>query len=314
MKQFLWVEKYRPKKIDDCILTDDLKSRLKSMLDQGQIQNMIFSGPPGTGKTTAAKALCNELGVDYLIINASENGNIDTLRTTIRDYASCMSLDGSIRCVILDEADYLNAQSTQPALRNFIEEFSAVCRFILTVNYPNRIIEPLKSRCHLVDFTIPRAQKKEIATAFGKRVQGILKEEDIKLDKKYVARVVVETFPDFRKALNVLQYATMNGTEGGDIEQAGIVTEKSVRELFALLPDISNWEKVRKWVIENNIDDLASFSRILFDVANDYVEFDSMPQLVLTLAEYDYKAAFVSDKEINIVAMLTEIMAQVKFK
>jgi len=311
--EFLWVERYRPKTINDCILPKKTKAYFNEMVTQGQLQNLILVGSPGTGKTTVAKALCNELNADYLMINASENGNIDTLRTTIRGFASTMSFNsGGIKVVILDEADYLNANSTQPALRNFIEEFSANCRFILTANYANRIIDPLKSRCAVVDFSIPKDEKQEIVIALDRRVKDILKKEGIEFDVKILAQVIMKFFPDLRKVLNEIQ---RNSTSGQLSSQAlAGFSDGAINQLVALLRDPAKWSEMRKWVAENSDNSFSEIMRALFDKSGKFLVPSSIPQLVLTIAEYDFKNSFVVDHEINLVAALTEIMTNCEFQ
>jgi DNA polymerase III delta prime subunit len=311
-EEFLWVEKYRPQKIADCILPDRLKDYFISMVEKGELQNMLLVGGPGTGKTTVARALCNELGLDYLMINASENGNIDTLRTTIRSFASTMSFTSSYKVVILDEADYLNPNSTQPALRNFIEEFSKNCRFIMTANYANRIIDPLKSRCAVVDFHFSKEEKQEMVIAFDRRVKEILAKEGVEFDKKVLAQILVKYFPDFRKILNELQRHSSGGVLKNTVLTS--LSDDNIRKLYGYLRDTSKWPEMRKWVADNLDNDFNLICRALYEKAEEYVKPGSIPQLVLTLAQYDYKNSFVMDKEINLVAMLTEIMAQVEFK
>jgi len=312
-EEFLWCERYRPKTIDDCILPKKTKAYFNEMVQQGQVQNLILVGSPGTGKTTVAKALCNELGADYLMINASENGNIDVLRTTIRSFASTMSfISGGIKVVILDEADYLNPNSTQPALRNFIEEFSANCRFIMTANYANRIIDPLKSRCAVIDFSIPKEEKQEIVMALDRRVKEVLKKEDIEFDVKILAQIIIKFFPDFRKVLNEVQ---RNSTSGKLSTQAlAGFSDGVINQLIALLRDPAKWSEMRRWVSENSDNDFGDIARALYDKSGKFLIPSSIPQLVLTIAEYDYKNSFVMDKEINTVAMLTEIMTNCEFQ
>lgn len=307
---FLWVEKYRPRTIEDAILPDSLKSAFQQFVDQGNIPNLILSGSAGTGKTTAAKAMLEQLGCDYIVINGSMEGNIDTLRHTIKDFASSVSFSGGRKYVILDEADYLNPQSTQPALRNFMEEFSKNCGFILTCNFPNRIIEPLQSRCSKVEFKIGKEDKPAIAAAFFKRVLEILDAESVEYDKKCVAMLVERHFPDFRKVLNELQSYSATGR----IDE-GIIRNKSdedYKELFQLLSS-KNFTEVRKWAAQHSDVDPAVFFSKLYEIGSTLVSKQSVPQLVLILADYQYKQAFVANTEINLVAALTEIMAGCEF-
>jgi DNA polymerase III delta prime subunit len=309
--EFLWVEKYRPQKIDDCVLPKSLKENFKQFIDTGNLPNFLFCGTAGVGKTTVAKALCNEVGAEYLFINGSEESGIDTLRTKIKGFASTISLTDSKKVVIIDEADYLNPNSTQPALRAFIEEFSANCRFIFTCNYKNRIIEPLHSRCAVVDFKIDNAEKQEIAGSFFKRVAGILKQENIEFDQKVVADLVMKHFPDWRRVLNELQRYSVSGKI-----DAGILvnmTQESFNELIKHMKE-KNFTEVRKWVAKNSDSETINIFRQLYDTASTNIEPASIPQLVVTLADYQYKAAFVADHELNLMAALTEVMAQCRFK
>ena len=311
MQEFLWVEKYRPKKIEECILTNDLKKIFKTVLDKGELQNMRFTGTAGTGKTTVARALCNELDLDYIIINGSEESGIDTLRNKIKQFASSVSLSGGYKVVILDEADYLNPQSTQPALRGFIEEFSANCRFILTCNFKNRIIEPLHSRCSVIEFAIPRKERDAMAGQFMQMVQQILAVESINSDPEVLAELIIKYFPDFRRTLNELQrYSNFGRIDSGILVNA---TDVSLDSLMNHLK-IKDFRKMRQWVADNIDVEPASMFRKIYDSMNDYVEPASVPQLVLILADYQYKNSFVADHELNMVACLTEVMAGVKFK
>jgi len=305
-EEYLWVEKYRPRKIDSCILSKELKSFFKTIIKKGDIQNMLLSGTAGTGKTTIAKALCEELDSDYIIINGSEESGIDVLRTKIKQFASTVSFTGNTKVVILDEADYLNPNSTQPALRGFIEEFSNNCRFIFTCNFKNRIIQPLHSRCTSIDFKIPKDEKPKIAAAFFKRVLDILNQESIPFNEKVVAKVVEKYFPDYRRTLNELQ----RYSHSGNIDE-GILTnivEVNADELVNSLKE-KDWKKMRMWVVNNLDNDPQTLFRLIFDTIMPLT--NQVPQLVLTIADYQYKAAFVSDQEINLVACLTEIMAGV---
>ena len=310
-EQFLWVEKYRPQKIDDCVLPQALKETFRQYVEQGELPNFLFTGSAGVGKTTIAKALCNEIGAEFMMINGSEESGIDTLRTKIKGFASTISLTDAKKVVILDEADYLNANSTQPALRGFIEEFANNCRFILTCNFKNRIIEPIHSRCAVVEFKIDSKDKQEIAATFFKRAVTILRQEQIEFDPKVVAELITKHFPDYRRILNELQRYSVSGK----IDSGILVnmSEESFKSLIKLLKE-KDFTEVRKWVSKNSDSDTTSLFRELYDSAANTIEPNSIPQLVLILADYQYKAAFVADHELNIMAALTEVMAQCKFK
>ena len=310
-EMFLWVEKYRPQKIDDCVLPQALKDTFRQYVEQGELPNFLFTGSAGVGKTTIAKALCNEIGAEYMMINGSEESGIDTLRTKIKGFASTISLTDAKKVVILDEADYLNANSTQPALRGFIEEFANNCRFILTCNFKNRIIEPIHSRCSVIEFKIDSKDKQEIAATFFKRAVTILKQEQVEFDPKVVAELITKHFPDYRRILNELQRYSVSGK----IDSGILVnmSEESFKGLIKLLKE-KDFTEVRKWVSKNSDSDTTSLFRELYDSAATTIEPNSVPQLVLILADYQYKAAFVADHELNIMAALTEIMAQCKFK
>jgi DNA polymerase III delta prime subunit len=307
--EFLWVEKYRPRKLDDCILPADQKRIFQEMLSKGEIQNMLLCGGAGMGKTTVARALCEELETDYIIINGSEESGIDVLRTKIKQFASTVSFSGKPKVVILDEADYLNPNSTQPALRAFIEEFSSNCRFILTCNFKNRIIPPLHSRTAVIEFKLPKADKPKIAAAFFKRVTEIMSIEKIEADGKVIAKVIEKHFPDYRRVLNELQrYSASGKIDEGIFVNLG---ESNMQELVSSLKD-GDWKKMRTWVVNNIDNDPGTIFRKLYDTLTDQVK--QVPQLILLLADYQYKAAFCADQEINLVACLTEIMAAVEFK
>jgi DNA polymerase III delta prime subunit len=307
--EFLWVEKYRPRKLEDCILPADQKRIFHEMLSKGEIQNMLLCGGAGMGKTTVARALCEELETDYIIINGSEESGIDVLRTKIKQFASTVSFSGKPKVVILDEADYLNPNSTQPALRAFIEEFSSNCRFILTCNFKNRIIPPLHSRTAVIEFKLPKADKPKIAAAFFKRVTEIMSIEKIEADGKVVAKVIEKHFPDYRRVLNELQrYSASGKIDEGIFVNLG---ESNMQELVSSLKD-GDWKKMRTWVVNNIDNDPGTIFRKLYDTLTDQVK--QVPQLILLLADYQYKAAFCADQEINLVACLTEIMAAVEFK
>jgi DNA polymerase III delta prime subunit len=281
------------------------------MVDTGEVHNLLLSGSAGTGKTTIAKALCDELGCDFLLINCSEDGNIDTLRTKIRNFASTVSLGGGKKVVILDEFDYSNAQSTQPALRGFIEEFAANCRFILTCNFKNRIIEPLHSRCTTVEFSIPQKEKPRLAKEFMDRVKGILQDEGVKYDEKVVAELIMRYFPDFRKVLNELQRYSVGGEIDVGILQS--VGEIRVKELVGFMRE-KNFNEVRKWVVQNLDNDQSRIFRQVYDNLYTYFKPQSIPQAVLILSDYQYKAAFVADSEINLTACLVHLMMECEFE
>ena len=311
-EQFLWVEKYRPQKIDDCILPESLKRTFKDYVAQGELPHFLLCGTAGVGKTTIAKALCNEIGAEYVILNGSDTGgHIDTLRTTIKGFATSVSLTDAKKVIILDEADYLQANSTQPALRNYMEEFSANCRFIFTANYKNRIIEPIHSRCAVIEFKIDTKEKQEIAAAFFKRATAILKQESIEFDPKVVAELITKHFPDYRRILNEMQRYSVSGK----IDSGILVnmSEESFKGLIKLMKD-KDFTEVRKWVAKNSDADTTALFRELYDNASANMDVNSIPPMVLILADYQYKAAFVADHELNIMAALTEIMAQCKFK
>ena len=311
MEDFLWVEKYRPKTIEECVLPDALKQTLSEFISKGDIPNLILSGGPGVGKTTAAKAMLDELGLTYMFVNGSEESGVDVLRTKIKNFASTVSLHGGRKYLILDEADYLNPQSTQPALRGFIEEFHKNCGFILTCNYKNRLIPPLHSRCSVVDFTIQKSEKKELAEQFFKRVMNVLVVEDVKFEPKAVAEVINKFFPDWRRVLNELQRYSVSGRI-----DAGIlvdISEVNIKELMQSMKQ-KEFTNVRKWIVNNIDNDPTRLFRRLYDNLYDYMDGSSIPHVVVILGEYQYKAAFVADQEINMLACLTEIMARGKFK
>ena len=307
--EFLWVEKYRPRNLEDCILPAEQKAAFQEFIEKGEIQNMLLCGGAGMGKTTVARALCEQLGTDYLIINGSEESGIDVLRTKIKQFASTVSFTGKTKVIILDEADYLNPNSTQPALRGFIEEFSKNCRFIFTCNYKNRIIPPLHSRCAVIEFKYSKQEKPKIAAKFLKRIQFILQNEDISFDEKVIAALLLKYFPDYRRIINELQRYSASGTiDEGILARVG---EVNTQELVEALKE-KDWKKMRQWVVNNIDNDSQGLFRKVYDDLSDKVV--QVPELVLILADYQYKAAFVADHEINLVACLTEIMATVKFK
>ena len=309
MKEFLFVEKYRPKIIEDCILPKSLKNTFQSIVDKGELVNMMFTGSAGVGKTTVARALCNELGLDYMMINGSEDGNIDTLRGKIKQFASTVSLQGGQKVVILDEADYLNPQSTQPALRGFIEEFSSNCRFILTCNFKNRIIDPLHSRCSIYEFNI--GNKSKMAGHFMQRLQFILDSENITYENQVLAELIMKYIPDWRRVLNECQRYGMSGHI-----DTGILVTLSESSIKGLMEDLKskNFKSMRKWVTDNMDVESTKLFRMVYDNMVEYVTPNSIPQLVLILADYSYKDSFVADHELNVVACMTEIMSSIKFK
>lgn len=309
--QFLWVEKYRPQKIDDCVLPEALKETFKQYINQGELPHFLLSGTAGVGKTTVAKALCNEIGAEYIMINGSEESGIDTLRIKIKGFASTVSLTDSPKIVIIDEADYLQANSTQPALRSFIEEFSSNCRFIFTCNFKNRILEAIHSRCACIDFKIDAKDKQVLLGTFFKRASQILKQEGVDFDQKVVAELITKHFPDYRRVLNELQRYSVSGK----IDSGILVnmSQESFKDLIVLMKD-KDFPAVRKWVGKNSDSDTVALFRQLYDSSTTHMVAESIPSLVLVLADYQYKAAFVADHELNTMAALTEIMANCKFK
>lgn len=308
--EFLWVEKYRPRRVSDTILPNDLKSTFQSIVDGGEIPNMLFSGTAGTGKTTIARAICDELGLDYIIINGSEEGNIDTLRGKIKQFASSISLSGGYKVVILDEADYLNPQSTQPALRGFIEEFSNNCRFILTCNFKNKVIDPLHSRCSNYEFNFNKQTMASLCGKFMARALEVLDQEQVQYNKDVVAQLIMKHAPDWRRVLNELQ----RGSISGHLETTVIDNvNNNYSKLFKAIKD-KNFKAMRGWVVNNVDQEPAAIFRGVYDQMAEYVQPGSIPQLVLILADYQYKNAFVADHELNLVACLTEVMANVEVK
>ena len=309
MNEFLWVEKYRPQTISDCILPDGLKKTFQEYVDAGEISNMLLCGTAGTGKTTVARALCNELGCDYIVINGSDESGIDVLRTKIRDFASTVSFESKAKVVILDEADYLNPNSTQPALRAFIEEFSGNCRFIFTCNFKNRIIEPLHSRTSVIDFKIEKKDRPEMAQKFLGRMQYILTQEGIPYEQNVLAELLMKHFPDYRRVINELQrYSKSGSIDSGILSN---IAEINTKGLIDSLKD-KDWKKMRQWVVNNVDNDPQGVYRKVYDALLDKVK--QVPHLVLLIADYQYKSAFVADQEINLTACLTDIMASVEFK
>ena len=311
-EEFLYVEKYRPQNIEDTILPQQYKDQFKEFVKQGEIPNLLLSGSAGCGKTTIAKALCNELGADFIVINGSDEGRlIDTLRTKIKNFASTMSLQGGPKVVILDEADYISADSVQPALRAFIEEFSSNCRFIFTCNYKNRIIPALHSRTTVIDFKITPAEKPKLAQQFMKRVKTILDTEGVTYDDKVIAELIMRFFPDFRRILNELQRYGVSGTIDSGLLSS--LSEEKFTPLIDMLQE-KNWGAMRKWVGQNSDQDFTSLYRKVFNALEVRLEPQSIPAAVLVIADYQYKSAFAMDSEINFTACLTEIMSECKFK
>ena len=311
MENFLWVEKYRPKDVSSCILPKNLKDTFTEFVESETIPNLILSGGPGVGKTTIAKAMIEQIDATYMMINGSEESGIDVLRTKIKNFASTVSLEGGRKYLILDEADYLNPQSTQPALRGFIEEFHKNCGFILTCNYKNRLIEPLHSRCSVVEFTIPKSEKQKLSSEFMKRLINILETEKVEFDKRVIAEVINKHFPDWRRTLNELQrYAISGSIDAGMLVNLSNV---NIKELMTFMKN-KEFTNVRKWVVDNLDSDPVHLLRSVYDNLYEYVDGSTIPHCVVVLGEYQYKSAFVADQEINVMACLTEMMARAKFK
>ena len=309
MEHLLWTEKYRPQTIADCILPDRLKQPFQEYVNQHNIPNLLLSGGAGVGKTTVAKAMCNEIGCDFMVINGSDESGIDTFRTKIKNYASSMSLSGGRKVIIIDEADYLNPNSTQPALRNAIEEFAVNCSFIFTCNYKTRIIEPLHSRCAVIDFNLKNGEKAKMASAFFKRIQSILQSEKIEYVDSVIAELIKKHFPDNRRILNELQrYSQFGKIDTGILAQIGNV---QINEITKHIKD-KDFGAIRKWVASTDLDTNTMF-RQLYDSLYDVMKPQSIPQAVVIIADYQYKNAFVADTEINLVACLTELMVECEF-
>jgi len=311
METFLWVEKYRPITVESCVLPSELKETFGEYVSNKSIPNLILSGGPGVGKTTVAKAMIEQINATYMMINGSEESGIDVLRTKIKNFASTVSLEGGRKYIILDEADYLNAQSTQPALRGFMEEFHKNCGFILTCNYKNRLIEPLHSRCGVIDFVIPSKEKPILAKEFFESVTQILKKENVKYDKRVVIELATKYFPDWRRILNELQRYSASGQI-----DAGLLVNISEVNIHDLMVSLKKQEftNVRKWIVQNLDNDPVRIYRLIYDSLYDFVDDSTIPHAVVCLADYSYKSAFVADQEINLLACLTELMAQCKFK
>jgi DNA polymerase III delta prime subunit len=310
-KDFLWVESYRPQSIDECILPSDLKKVFTEIVKTGEMHNMLLTGTPGLGKTTVAKALCNMLKLDWILINGSEEGGIDVLRNKIKQFASTVSLTGGYKVVILDESDYLNPQSTQPALRAFIEEFSNNCRFILTCNFKNRLIEPLHSRLAVIEFNTTKRDLAELAGQFMTRMSAILKNENVQFDEKVLAELIIKFAPDWRRIIGECQ----RHSAGGQLNPLALIgqSDQSIAELVKYLKD-KDFKSMRAWAANNvSLDGVVVFRR-LYDSMNNTMKSESIPGAVLILADYSYKSAFCSDKELNMVACLTELMGSVNFK
>ena len=309
---FLWVEKFRPKKISDCILPSDLQEPFSEYVEQGKVPNMLLCGGPGSGKTTVAKALCEEGGLDYLMVNGSDEGrNIDTVRTTLNQFCSSVSMTGNRKAIIMDEADYMNPDSVQPALRGFIEKFGNNVSFIFTCNYRSRIIEPIHSRCAVFDFIIPNNEKPKIAERYLDRCETILDDEGVIYDKKVLVELIMKYFPDFRRVINELQrYATSGKIDTGILSS---INEINLNELVSGLKG-KKFSEVRKWANQNIDQDTTKIFRKFYDNLSGQLKPQSIPQAVLIIADYQYKSAFVADQEINLVACLTEIMVECEFK
>ena len=308
-EHMLWVEKYRPQTIEDCILPDALKKTFQEFVNRKEIPNLLLCGTAGVGKTTVARALCEEVGCDYIIINGSDENGVDAVRVKIKNYASSMSLSGGRKVVILDEADYLTPNA-QAILRAGIEEFASNCSFIFTCNFKNRIIDPLHSRCTVIDFKA-NGSKAKMASQFFQRVCGILNDEGVAYDKEVVAAVITKHFPDNRRILNELQRYSVSGTIDKGILAS--VSDVQLGELFKALKD-KDFASCRKWVTNNLDNDQSRIFRGLYDGLYEQLKPGSVPQLVLILAKYQYQTAFVADHEINLIACLTEIMVECEFK
>ena len=311
--EFLWVEKYRPKTIEECILPTNIKKTFQDFLDKGEIPNMLLTGPAGCGKTTVAKALCNQLGVDYYVINGSDEGRfLDTVRNNAKNFASTVSLQATAKhkVIIIDEADN-TTNDVQLLLRAFTEEFSNNCRFIFTCNFKNRIIEPLHSRCTSVEFGIKGKDRQAIAASFFKRIQEILVAESVEYDNKVLVELINKHFPDWRRVLNECQRYSVSGKIDSGI--LATFSDVAVNDLLKNLKD-KNFPEVRKWVVSNLDNDTTVLLRRIYDALYDALENASIPAAVLVLAKYQYQSAFVADQEINMLACLTEIMVECEFK
>lgn len=309
-EQMLWTERYRPQKIEDCILPESIKQTFQEFATQGKIPNLLIAGSAGVGKTTIAKALCKEVGCDFIIINGSDENGIDVLRGKIKNYASSVSLSGGRKVIIIDEADYLNPNSLQPALRNAIEEFSINCSFIFTCNYKNRIIEPLHSRCAVVDVKINKEDKAKLMAQFFKRVCWILEQENVTYNKDVVAQVLAKYYPDNRRVLNELQRYSISGSI-----DAGLLSQVSDIQITPLIKALKakSFGDVRKWLVDNLDNDSHVIYRKLYDNMYDFLKPSSIPQLVLLIGKYQYQTAFVVDHEINLMAFFVEMLVDLEF-
>ena len=307
---FLWVEKYRPQTIEDCILPEKTKATFKEFLKKGEVPNLLLCGTAGTGKTTVARALCEELGCDYIVINGSDEGRqIDTLRTKIKSFASAISFENKTKVVIIDEADYLNRESVQPALRAFIETYSSNCRFIFTCNYKQKIIDPLHSRTTVIEFKTDKKDQPVLASKFMKRMKFVLDAEGVTYKDKVLAELLMKYIPDYRRVLNEMQRYSSSGTIDEGI--LSNISDINTKDLISSLKD-KDWKKMRQWVANNVDTDPQGIFRYIYDSL--LPEIKTVPQMVLLIADYQYKAAFVADQEINLTACLTEIMASIQFK
>lgn len=310
-KNYVWSEYYRPKLIEDCILPDEVKQSFRDVVSSGVMQNMLLTGTAGIGKTTVALALAEEMGYDTLVINASLENGIDVIRSQVTQFASSLSMGGNPKVVIFDEADYLNPNSTQPSLRGFMQTFTNNCRFIFTCNYKNRLIEPIHSRCTVIDFKVSNKDKPELAGQLFKRVCSILKQEGVEYDKKVVVELITKHFPDFRRIINELQRYSVSGKiDSGILVNVG---EESYKELIGNLRD-KNFNDVRRWVAQHSDGSATEIFRTLYDTLGEHIQPASLPQLILILADYSYKDCFVADKEINTCAAMIEIMGSCRFK
>ena len=311
-EQILWTEKYRPTKVDDCVLPDTIKNSFKEYVKTKNIPNLLLSGSAGAGKTTIAKALCNEVGCDFIVINGSDEGRrIDEIRDKIKGYASSISLSGGRKVIIIDEADYMNPESTQPFLRAFIEQFAQNCSFIFTCNRKNQIIEPIHSRCSVIDFRIQNSDKAKMAAQFYKRVEWILQQENVEFDKEVVATLITKHFPDNRRILNELQrYSASRVIDKGILTS---MSEISMSELIKTIKE-KDFSSMRKWVVQNLDNDAQRIYRKIYDSLYEYLKPNSIPPAVLIISKYQYQAAFAADQEVNLVACLTEFMIELELK